>query len=185
MTTTRRTLFQLAGGAAVGAIFSPAPWRLITDTALMSETWPGVPVPRRGEVSYQFGNCALCPAGCAVRARSIAKQPVSLAGVAGHPLSHGALCAFGIAGHHLPYHPDRLKTGPAAEASAAVRSALSQLRAGQHCAVLDLRPGRTASWTYRRAMAAIGNGMYLAPPVPAAVNLAAAKTGLSFGAPLY
>src|ERR1035438_5997345 len=127
MTTTRRTLFQLAGGAAVGAIFSPAPWRLITDTALMSETWPGVPVPRRGEVSYQFGNCALCPAGCAVRARSIAKQPVSLAGVAGHPLSHGALCAFGIAGHHLPYHPARVTRGPVQEAAAAGAGAAAGL----------------------------------------------------------
>jgi hypothetical protein len=164
---------------------TPVPWRLLTDTALLSETWPGVPVPRRGEVTFRFGNCGLCAAGCAVRARCIAGQPVSLAGVAGHPLSHGALCAFGIAGHHLPYHPARLKSGPAAEATAAVRSALGQLRESERCAVLDLRPGRTASWTYRRAMASIRNGMYLAPPEPAAVNLAAANTVLSLGAPLF
>jgi hypothetical protein len=100
-------------------------------------------------------------------------------------LSHGALCAFGIAGHHLPYHPDRLKSGPVAEATTAVRSALGQLRDTQRCAVLDLRPGRTASWTYRRAMAAIRNGVYLAPPAPLPVNFAAAKTVLSLGAPLF
>jgi hypothetical protein len=185
MTTTRRNLFKLAGGAAVGAMFTPAPWRLITDAALLSETWPGVPKPKRGEVSFQFGNCGLCPAGCAVRARSIGGQPVSLAGVAGHPLSHGALCAFGVAGHHLPYHPGRLKSGPAAQAAAAVRAALGQLRDTEHCAVLDLRPGRTASWTYRRAMASLHNGIYLTPEAPVVVNLSAARTVLSLGAGLY
>jgi hypothetical protein len=184
MTTTRRNLIKIAGGAAVGALFTPVPWRLVTDTALRSETWPGVPVPRRGEVSFQFGNCSLCAAGCAVRARLVAGQPVSLAGVAAHPLTHGALCAFGIAGHHLPYHPDRLKSGPAAAATAAVRSALGQLRDTEHCAVLDLRPGRTASWTYRRAMASLRNGVYLAASEPVPVDLAAAKTVLSLGAPL-
>jgi len=185
MTTTRRNLFKLAGGATVGVLFTPAPWRLLTDTALLSETWPGVPVPRHGEVTFQFGNCSLCPAGCAVRARCVANQPVSLAGVPAHPLSHGALCAFGIAGHHLPYHPDRLKSGPVAEADAAVRTALGQLRDTERCAVLDLRPGRTASWTYRRAMAAIHNGIYLAPPAPVPVNLGAARIVLSLGAPLF
>jgi hypothetical protein len=185
MTTTRRNLFKLTGGAAVGAMLTPAPWRLITDSALWSENWPGIPRPRRGEVTFQFGNCSLCPAGCAVRARCVANQPVSLAGVAAHPLSHGALCAFGIAGHHLPYHPGRLKSGPAAEANQAVRAALGQLRGAERCAVLDLRPGRTASWTYRRAMAAIRNGVYLAPAAPIAINLAAAKTVFSLGAPLF
>ena len=34
MKTTRRDLLKLGGGAALGALFTPAPWRLITDTAL-------------------------------------------------------------------------------------------------------------------------------------------------------
>ena len=51
--------------------------------------------------------------------------------------------------------------------------------------MLDLRPGRTASSLYRRAMAAAPNGVYLTPPQPRVlVNLAAAKTVLSLGAPL-
>ena len=59
------------------------------------------------------------------------------------------------------------------------------MRPGERVAVLDLRPGRTASWTYRRAMAALPNGVYLAPNGPAAaVDLGAAKTVLSLGAPL-
>ena len=45
MNTTRRELFKFAGGSAVGVLFTPAPWRLITDTALWSENWPGIPRP--------------------------------------------------------------------------------------------------------------------------------------------
>ena len=43
MQTTRRDLFKFVGGSAVGAFLTPAPWRLITDTALWSENWPGIP----------------------------------------------------------------------------------------------------------------------------------------------
>src|ERR1017187_6585725 len=39
---------------------------------------------------------------------------------------------------------------------------MDRLGESEHVAVLDLRPGRTASWTYRRAMAAVKNGVYVA-----------------------
>ncbi len=186
MTTTRRNLFKFVGGGAVGALLTPAPWRLITDTALWSENWPGIPRPARGEISARFTHCTLCPAGCAVRARCVNGQPVSLTGVKPHPISHGALCPWGIAGHHLPYHPARVRQGPVKEALAAVMRAISQRGAGEQVAVLDLRPGRTVSWTYRRAMAAIDNGLYLAPRQPAySIDLAAAQIVISFGAPLF
>ena len=186
MTTTRRNLLKFVGGGAAGALLTPAPWRLITDTALWSENWPGIPRPARGEIRARFTHCTLCPAGCAVRARCVGGQPVSLAGVKPHPISHGALCPWGIAGHHLPYHPARVRQGPVKEALAEVARAISQRGAGERVAVLDLRPGRTVSWTYRRAMAAIDNGLYLAPRQPAySIDLAAAKTVVSFGAPLF
>src|ERR1035438_2133674 len=178
--TNRRDIFKFAGGAVAGAFFTPAPWRLLTDTALWSENWPGIPRPARGEIRFKFTNCALCPAGCAVRARSVGDQPVSLAGVG------GGLCPFGLTAHHLPYHPARLRQGPIQEATAAVFprpaplppraiarpappparlrqgpiqeataavfQSAAQLAPGA-IAVLDLNPGRTVSWTYRRAMA--------------------------------
>ncbi|HBW17605.1 MAG TPA: hypothetical protein DEH11_00595 [Actinobacteria bacterium] len=103
----------------------------------------------------------------------MAEQPVSLVGVAGHPLSHGAMCAFGLAGHHLPYHPARVTRGPVQEAAAAVAAAMDRLGENEHVAVLDLRPGRTASWTYRRAMAAVKNGVYVAADGAAADGAAA------------
>ena len=173
MKRSRRDIFKFAGGAVAGALFTPAPWRLITDTALWSENWPGIPRPARGEIRAKFTNCSLCPAGCAVRARCVGEQPVSLAGV------RGGLCPFGLTAHHLPYHPARLKQGPVEEATRAVAQ-----RAAEGIAVLDLNPGRTASWTYRRAMASL-KGIYLAPESPAeAYDLSAAKTVLSIGAPL-
>ena len=178
--TTRRDLFKFVGGSAVGALFTPAPWRLITDTALWSENWPGIPQPPRGEIRIRYNHCSLCAAGCAVRARSVGDQPVSLAGVKDHPLSHGALCAWGIAAHQVPYHPARLRSGPVEQARAAVAA-----RSRERVAVLDLRPGRTASWTYRRAMAALPDGVYIAAPEPAwGFDLSAARTVLSLGAPL-
>ena len=176
---------MLAGGSAAGALLTPAPWRVIKDTSLWSENWPGVPRPKTGPITARVTNCSLCDAGCAVRARCVGGNPVSLAGLAGHPLSNGALCPYGIAGHHLPYHPARLKSGNVDEALAAVSAAIAQCSATERIAVLDLRPGRTHSWTYRRALRAIRNGLYLTPERPSfAVDLGAAKTVLSFGAPL-
>jgi anaerobic selenocysteine-containing dehydrogenase len=173
MKNTRRDIFKFAGGAVAGALFTPAPWRLITDTALWSENWPGIPRPARGEIRTKFTNCSLCTAGCGVRARCVGEQPVSLAGV------RGGLCPFGLTAHHLPYHPARLRQGPIEEATRAVAQ-----RAAEGIAILDLDPGRTASWTYRHAMASL-KGVYLAPESPAeAYDLHAVKTVLSIGAPL-
>ena len=187
MNSTRREILMFAGGSAVGVLFTPVPWRLVTDSALWSENWPDVPAPARGEIRTRFTNCSLCTAGCAVRARCVGDQPVELSGVAGHPLSNGALCAFGIAGHHLPYLPSRVKSGLVSDAAAAVAQGIAQLRPGECVATLDLRPGRTASWTYRRAMAALPNGRYLAPSSfdpTVAVDLSKARTVLSFGVPV-
>jgi hypothetical protein len=177
MKTTRREIMMFAGGSAVGVLFTPAPWRLITDTALWSENWPGIPVPARGEIRARYTNCSLCPAGCAVRARCVGDQPVALAGVAGHPLSHGALCPFGLAGYHLPYLPSRVKQGPIKEATAAVADGIAKCGPAEYIVTLDLLPARTASWTYRRAMAAIKNGRYVTPSSDASVAVDLTKTG--------
>ena len=106
MNTTRRETLLFAGGSAVGLLFTPAPWRLITDTALWSENWPGIPAPARGEIIARYTNCSLCTAGCAVRARCVGDQPVLLSG------ADGPLCPFGLVGHHLPYLPLRVTEGP-------------------------------------------------------------------------
>src|ERR1035438_8516056 len=83
-------------------------------------------------------------------------------GGAPRPGRPGPLCPWGRAAPTLPYHPARVTSGPVEEAAAAVAGAMARLGATEHMAVLDLRPGRTASWTYRRAMAAVKNGVYVA-----------------------
>src|SRR5205823_1580009 len=60
--TTRRTAVKFIAGAGVGALFTPAPWRLVRDTALWSENWPGIPRPKRGPISAKTTVCTLCPA---------------------------------------------------------------------------------------------------------------------------
>jgi hypothetical protein len=180
MNTTRRETLLFAGGSAVGLLFTPAPWRLITDTALWSENWPGIPAPARGEIIARYTNCSLCTAGCAVRARCVGDQPVLLSG------ADGPLCPFGLVGHHLPYLPLRVTEGPVKEATAAVAEAITKCTPSEHVVTLDLRPGRTASWTYRRAMASLRNGRYIAAAADTnvAVDLSQARTVLSFGVPV-
>jgi len=174
MKTTRRDLLKFAGGCAAGALLTPLPWRAVADTAILTQTWPGVPIPARGEVSIRATNCALCTAGCPVQARMIGEHPISLIGKPGSPL-----CALGLAGHQMPYHAGRVLTGDPERAAAAIREARGAI------AVLDLRPDRTASWTYRRAMRSIPNGLYIKPQrLLQAVNLSAAKTVVSFGVPV-
>jgi hypothetical protein len=176
MTTTRRNAVKFIAGSAVGVMFTSAPWHFIRDTALWSESWPGIPEPKRGPVTFKTAQCTLCPGGCGVKARCVADRPVSLAGI------DGGLCPLGVTGHHMPYHPRRLKSGPVEEAKAAVEAALAR---GARPAVLDLQPGRPASAAYRKSMAE-RKGYYIAPPQPAvSVDLAAAKTVISLGAPLF
>jgi hypothetical protein len=86
-----------------------------------------------------------------------------------------------VTAHQLPYWPERVKHGPVEEA----RAAVAKVGAAERVAVLDLRPGRAASAVYRKAMAARANGLYLSPRQPGfAVNLGAAKTVISLGAPV-
>jgi hypothetical protein len=144
---------------------------LIKDASVLSENWPGVPVPARGEIRARVTNCALCPAGCPIQARCVGERPVSLS---------GAGCVYGVGAHHLPYHPARLRSGPIAEASAV----LTARKPGDRIAILDLNPGRTASWTLRRAAAAL-EGIYIAPEThPIAYDLHAAQTVVSAGSHL-
>ena len=162
-------------GAGVGALFTPAPWKLVRDMALWSQDWPGIPKPLRGALTEKTTVCSLCPAGCAVRVKCVGEQPIAVAGVG------GGLCATAVTAHHLPYWPERVKQGPVAEAKAAA----AKVGAAERVAVLDLRPGRAASAVYRKAMAARPNGLYLTPRQPGfAVNLGAAKTVISMGAPV-
>ncbi len=166
---TRRDLLKFTGGSVAGLALTPVPWSLLRDSSLVSETWPGVPRPERGEIRIRYTTCTLCPAGCGVRARCVGDQPVSLTGVAGHP-EGGALCTAGLVGHHLAFCSDRVN-GPLAHNRPAsiesigtsVAAAIAGCAPHESVAILDPRPGRTASLVYRRFLASLPNGLQCVP----------------------
>jgi anaerobic selenocysteine-containing dehydrogenase len=199
----RRDLLKLLGGGTAGFFLTPVPWRLIGGVAIRTQNWPGVPDPPRGEVRTRYTTCTLCPAACGVRARCVVEQPVSLAGVAAHPSSAGVLCPAGLCGHHLPLLPGRVREPLARRGggfqpvsidtvAGAVAAALADMRrtgSAERVAVLDARPGRTASLIYRRWLKSAPNGMYLLAPSaeaagPMGIDIERTGTVLSFGAPV-
>lgn len=160
MRFARRDMLKFTGGAAAGLALTPVPWSLFHDTALWTQNWPGIPRPPEGEISTRYTTCTMCPAACGVRARCAGGKVVSLAGVAGHPASHGALCANGLVGHHLAFHPQRARQPVDADAVlAAMRNALDGC-----VAMVDPRPGRVASMVYLRFLERLDHGVYCGYP---------------------
>jgi hypothetical protein len=193
-------LLELAGGAGAGLVFTPVPWRLVSDSALWTQNWFWLPKVPRGELTERVTNCTLCSGGCAVRARCAGGVPIGL-WPAGEPL-----CPAGFVAHHLAFHPQRLR-GAAATTAKAVEAlririaALKEREARELVAVLDLAPGRTASLLHRQALARLSNGVYVEPPViegataraisallpqpvPMALDLERTRTLLSVGTPI-
>ena len=205
MASTRRRLLQVAGGAGAGLLFTPVPWRLVSDSALWTQNWSWLPKVPRGEPAVRMTHCSLCSASCALRVRSTGGIPTGL-GPAGEPL-----CPAGFVGHHLMFHPHRLRSvlhgedaPTAGSATEALRKRVTEIKTRgtpELVAVLDLAPGRTASLLHKRYLAKVVNGCYLEPPqiegatatavsallakrVPLAIDLERTKTVLSIGTPI-
>jgi hypothetical protein len=204
MKVSRRELLIGGAGAIAGLVLSPVPWKLLGDTSIWTQNFPWIPQPARGPVETKYSTCTLCEAGCGIRVRMATKCPVGVAGVRGHPVSQGALCAIAFAAHQLNCHPRRLRevrhAGRAAswaEAQAAFRKACTE----GPVAIVDGRPGRAASSIFE-AFTRKHHGSYqvvlsaesqaLKPyadwsRVPVAslgYDLENARTIVSFGAPL-
>ena len=211
MPITRRDVLWGLGGGLAGAALTPVPWKLLDDTAIWTQRRHALPVPPRGEVTFRPAACTLCPAGCAVRVRSVGARPVSVTGEPKHPLGGGA-CAIGLTLHHLAYHPLRL-TGPAIRergrrlpiapdaAVARIAAAVEAARkADRSVAVLDRRPGRVVSSAGQELLGALPRGLSLnrrgeeatlavleaalERPSPLAIDLERTRTLVSFGAPV-
>lgn len=171
---TRRDVLTFLGGGIVGTVLSPIPWKLLDDAAIWTQNWSWLASPARGPVSTHHSHCTLCPAGCGLRVRCVGAQPVSVMGVARHPLGRGGLCPLGLTIHHLAYHPARLTEprkrtrpgGPLASVPVALdevlTAAATHIQAGP-VGILDHRPGRVLSELYRRFLAEI-DGYYLTGP---------------------
>jgi menaquinone reductase, molybdopterin-binding-like subunit len=74
------------------------------------------PVPlgkgvRLGAESFVVSTCGMCDAGCSVRVRVVDGRAVRIEGNPESPASGSGLCARGLAGLQMLYHPDRVR-GP-------------------------------------------------------------------------
>lgn len=209
---SRRDLLLAGTGAAAGIVLSPVPWKALDDLSIWTQR-PPTPTPRpAGPLGFRFTSCTLCPAACGLKARSFGPQPVGFSGVPGHPASDGGLCPLGLTGHHLAKHPlravapERVSGGKRevldrAAASAALAAAIAAAAKDpkRSLLVVDGRPGRSLSRTWR-ALAAATGGRYAVPaspspaldalasrfdgPLSLGVDFAKARRVLSFGAPV-
>jgi hypothetical protein len=192
---SRRDLFLAGGGAVAGIALSPVPWKLLDDLSIWTQQ-PPTPTPRpAGPLAFRFTSCALCPASCGLKARCFGAQPVGFAAVPGHPASDGGLCPLGLTAHHLAKHPlrathpERVSGGKReridrATAVAALTAALAACGRDpkRRFAVVDGRPGRSLSRTFR-ALAAATGGLYVTPPAAgAALSLEALAKRFDGGA---
>ncbi len=216
-TLSRRAVLQLVGGSALGMLFTPLPWKVLDDVSIWTQNWPWIPKGAPGTLSYAGATCTLCQSACGMRARMAGTQPVSLAGMPKHPFNGGALCTTGILAHHLRYHPARVKQAvtcaPAAGQATPMSSAVALddiariVKDGAGAgsiAIVDSRPGRTASALYRmiaEAVPAITVASVASPSLDVLSAMADTTTGgvtgslgydidratliLNFGAPMF
>ncbi|HEV2397003.1 MAG TPA: hypothetical protein VGS27_08685 [Candidatus Sulfotelmatobacter sp.] len=203
MKFSRRDLLMWGAGAAAGLVVTPVPWKLLDDTSKWSQNWPWIPQPAHGPVEVKQSACTLCPNGCGLRVRMAAGYPVGVAGVASHPVTHGALCPLAFGAHQLNWHPDRLRTVKHRGAAASwveARAAFSKACSEGRVVVIDGYPGRASSAVlqsfaekrgeYRvvkgaetRALAPYEQWTGV-PPASIGYDIENAGTILSFGAPL-
>ena len=211
LNVTRRDAIRVACGSALGLFLTPVPWKVTDDLAIWTQNWSWIPSPPKGRVTSAATVCSLCPAGCPVRVRCVGGSPVSVAAAAEGGAGRG-LCPLGLTAHHLALHPSRLARPVRLmhdDASyrvlpvqtEAVLAAVAAAGRRGRVAVLDQRPGRAASWVWRRLLAGLPDGTYvpalgreggsaatlrrmLAKPWgPIGLDLAHAATVISFGAP--
>jgi anaerobic selenocysteine-containing dehydrogenase len=104
-------------------------------------------------------------------------MPYYLKGITDHPLTHGAVCPRGLAGHHMAYHPLRIVTPHkfVGKSDNSVFTGITYEEAiesiAQSClavkgsvAILDQIPNRSISEVYRSFSDRIPNGIYLTSP---------------------
>jgi len=176
----RRDWLKLIGGSAVGLMLSPIPWKVLDESAKWTQNWNWTPVPPKGRVNYRLTTCTLCPQACGVRVRCVENQPVGLSGIPGHPLNNGKLCAIGLGGHLMSYHPSRIAGPVTIDAKTRVpapiplEDAISRISghvlAASGVAVLDMQPGRSISYIYKEFLAGLKHGTYTFPNQTDGIN---------------
>ncbi|MBI3982596.1 MAG: molybdopterin-dependent oxidoreductase [Gemmatimonadetes bacterium] len=104
MSVTRREFVWTAGAAAAALAFQRGQDIFWTPPQLPDAGWdPGIE-------SRLTSTCLLCPARCGLQGRTVDGRLVRIAGNRLHPMSKGGVCARGVAGVQMLYHPERIAT---------------------------------------------------------------------------
>jgi anaerobic selenocysteine-containing dehydrogenase len=173
MTDLGRRRFLAGTGAAAGLVAGCRPRQ---DPYAPQK--PPVPLGkgvRLGAESVVPSTCGMCEVGCSIRVRVVDGRAVKIDGNPESPASGSGLCARGLAGLELLYHPDRIR-GPLRrrgnrgenqwqpltwdEAIAELAARLGKLRAGgspQGLVLLDGQPRGNTHALWSRFMAAFGS----------------------------
>jgi anaerobic selenocysteine-containing dehydrogenase len=111
MNIDRRAFVKLIAGGVGGTLLSPLPWKMADDTAIWSQNWSWRPSPERGAESTVNTICQLCPGGCGIKVKLIArKNAVAIEGNPAHPVNRGGICPLGASGLQFLYGPSRIET---------------------------------------------------------------------------
>ncbi len=101
---TRRGFLQFVVGGALGAVFSPLPWRIADELVLFSQRWTPQGAP--GDESWCYSICQLCPGGCGLKVRKISERVVQVEANPLSPINRG-VCPLGAASVQYLYGDKR------------------------------------------------------------------------------
>ena len=180
---SRRDALKFLGGGVAGMLLSPIPWKLLRDSSVWTQNWPWTPVPARGPVTFRPSACTLCPHGCGTSVRCVGGRPVRVAAPATGGMQP-SICSTGLAAHHLPWHPARLRSAMRREAgdgprdfvpvdsSDAIRILGEAIRSAPGTvAYVAGRPGRALAAAWRDFVSVLPRGVVVASPAEAGSSL--------------
>lgn len=102
MSLSRREFVWTMGAAGAALAFQELPGVFWAPEQETDVGWaPGIEERRRS-------TCLTCPARCGIEGRLVDGKLVRISGNPLHPMSRGGVCARGVAGVQLLYHPGRL-----------------------------------------------------------------------------
>lgn len=106
----RRGFVKFVVGGVTGTLFTPVIWQSLDDVSIWSQNWPWIPRLNKGEVKAKSALSKLCPAGCAVKVKTVGGLPFAAVGNKANPMSKGGVCPVCAAGAQLMYSPARVKS---------------------------------------------------------------------------
>ena len=106
----RRGFVKIVVGGVAGTLFTPVIWQSLDDVSIWSQNWGWIPRLNKGEVKAKSALSKLCPAGCAVKVKTVGGLPFAVAGNTANPMSKGGVCPVCAAGAQLMYSPARVKS---------------------------------------------------------------------------